>query len=135
MNLDNQHIILFDGECNLCNGVVQFIIHRDQKRKFKFASLQSESGQALSRIYGLPTAKFDTFVYLKSGRFLLRSDAALHLAKGLGYPWKLLVGFVIIPKFIRDAVYGFISKNRYRFFGKAQSCMLPKQGMQGLFLP
>lgn len=135
MNPINQHIILFDGVCNLCNGVVQFIIRNDTERRFKFASLQSESGQDLSRIYGLPTENFSSFVYLRSGRFLLQSDAALYLAKDLGYPWKIFFACIIVPKILRNAVYNCISKNRYRFFGKNESCLLPEKGMQGLFLP
>ena len=134
MHLEDQHIILFDGVCNLCNGTVLFIIKRDKKLKFKFASLQSETGQKIVTQFHLPAEDFDSFVYLKKGKLLLRSDAVLHVLKDLGYPWKIFFAFSVLPISFRDAVYDFIARNRFRFFGKRGACMIPTESTMERFL-
>lgn len=130
----NEHIILFDGVCNLCNSSVQFVIKRDKKSIFKFASLQSESGQALLKKFDLPADDFNSFVYIKGEQCYLRSTAVLKVAKELGGGWILLYGFIIVPKFIRDFFYNMIAKSRYRIFGKQDSCMIPTPELRSRFL-
>ena len=127
-------IVLFDGVCNLCNGAVQFIITRDRKRRYRYASLQSESGQALMREAGLPLEAIDTVILLEGGKTYARSDAALRLARGLGGLWPLFGIFYIVPKPLRDAVYNWVARNRYKWFGKRESCMVPTPELKSLFL-
>lgn len=127
--------LLFDGVCNLCNGLVQFVIRHDRAERFRFASLQSVSGQALLRQHGLRTHDFDTFVYIRDGAAYTQSTAGLLVMRDLGRGWQLLYGLVIIPRFVRDVVYRFIARNRYRFFGKQEACMLPTPELKSRFLP
>lgn len=127
-------ILLFDGVCNLCNASVQFILKRDPKAHFRFASLQSPVGQALSAHAGLPANEINTVVLFENGQPYLRSDAALRIARHLGSLWPLLYGFSIIPRAIRHAVYDWIARNRYRWFGKQESCMLPLPEWKNRFL-
>jgi len=125
MNLEGQHIILFDGVCNLCSRTVVFIIKRDKEQQFKFAPLQSDAGKKISAQLNLPSVDFDSLVYLNENKLFLRSDAVLHILKDIGYPWKIFFAFVVLPKPLRDAVYDLIARNRYRFFGKRAACMIP----------
>jgi predicted DCC family thiol-disulfide oxidoreductase YuxK len=129
-----QHIILFDGVCNLCNSVVQFVIRHDKKKRFHFTSLQSPAGQALLAQYQLPLEAFSSFVYIREGKAWLRSNAALFVCRDLGGFWTLLYALRIVPRVLRDAVYDFVARNRYRWFGKAESCMLPSPDLQQRFL-
>lgn len=110
-------IILFDGVCNLCNGAVQFIIERDKKQHFRFASLQSKIGQEYQQKAGLALDKIDTILLVENGKIHQKSTAALRIARQLDGFWSLLFVFIIVPAFIRNAVYNFIAKNRYRWFG------------------
>ncbi len=134
MGENETHIILFDGVCNLCNGTVQFLIKRDPKAKFKFASLQSEEGQALLRDFDLSTSDFDTFVYINEGKYYLKSSAALHVLKELGGIWKSFYAFIIVPKKARDFLYNFVVRNRYNWFGERDSCMVPTSELKDRFL-
>ena len=134
MSNDEPHILLFDGVCNLCNRFIQFTIRRDPEGKFKFASLQSESGQALLQKLGLPKDDFRTFVLVKGERYFLRSTAALHVLRELGGVWKLFYVFIFIPRPLRDFLYGIISKTRYRVFGKRNTCMIPTADISQRFL-
>lgn len=127
-------IVLFDGVCNLCNGAVQFLLRRDRRRRFRFAALQSAAGRALLAEYGLPTETLETLVVLTGGRARLRSDAALHLARRLPWPWPLLAAFTILPRPLRDALYAFVARHRYRWFGRTESCMLPSAETADRFL-
>lgn len=127
-------ILLFDGICNLCNGVVQFIIKRDKKGIFRFASLQSDIGQELLAKYGLPTDAINTIVLIENGQAYTHSSAALKIAPHLSILWIWIKLLWIFPAFIRDWIYNWIAKNRYRWFGKQESCMLPKQEWKGRFL-
>ena len=130
-----QHpIILFDGICNLCNSSVQFVIKNDKKNKFMFASLQSNAGQQLLKQYQLPLQSFNSFVLIQNEKVFLKSTAALMVAKQLNGITKLLYGFIIVPVFIRNAVYNFIAKNRYKWFGKKDSCMIPTSKLKQRFL-
>jgi predicted DCC family thiol-disulfide oxidoreductase YuxK len=134
MSFNENPILLFDGVCNLCNRLVQFIIKRDPCGKFKFASLQSEAGQVVLKDMGLPTSDFDSFVYVEKGRVFLKSAAALHVLKALGGGWKFLYFFMILPKPLRNLVYDLVAKNRYRIFGKRSFCMVPDNAIQRRFL-
>jgi predicted DCC family thiol-disulfide oxidoreductase YuxK len=134
MSNNKEHILLFDGVCNLCNSIVQFTIKRDPKEKFKFASLQSESGQALLKKFGLPTDDFDSFVFIKGDKYFLKSSAGLHVLKELGGVWKLFYVFIIFPRPLRDFVYNIIAKTRYKIFGKRDTCMVPTSRLKQRFL-
>ena len=133
MNQDHP-VILFDGVCNLCNSSVQFVIRRDKKGSFRFASLQGRSGQQYLQQYHLPVDDFNSFVLIENNKVYTRSTAALRVARQLGGGWKLLYGFIVIPRFIRDAVYNLVAKNRYRWFGKKEACMIPSPELKARFL-
>lgn len=133
-NLPEKPVLLFDGVCNLCNGVVQFVINHDTRGQFRFASLQSEAGQALLRKHRLSTTNFDTFILLEEGKIFTRSSAALRIARKLNGFWPLLYMFMVIPKFIRDFFYNLVSRNRYRWFGQQEACMLPTPELKSRFL-
>lgn len=134
MSNNEGHILLFDGVCNLCNSIVQFTIKRDPKEKFKFASLQSESGQALLKKFGLPTNDFDSFVFINGDKYFLKSSAGLHVLKELGGLWKLFYVFIIFPRPLRDFIYNIIAKTRYKIFGKRHTCMVPTPRLKQRFL-
>ncbi|WP_226681131.1 thiol-disulfide oxidoreductase DCC family protein [Sutcliffiella horikoshii] len=127
-------ILLFDGVCNLCNSLVTFVIKRDQEATFKFASLQSEVGQTILKEHSLPLDHFDSFYYVEGKKLFTKSTAALKVAKELDGAWKLFYPLIIIPKPLRDLVYSFVAKNRYRWFGKKNQCMLPNPEMKKRFL-
>jgi len=131
---NNNPIILFDGVCNLCNGAVQFVIKNDKKKLFRFAALQSEVGIELSKKYGLSVDSMKTFVAIINNKYYTRSTAALEVAKMLGGILSLAYVFIIVPPLIRDSVYNWIAKNRYSWFGKQESCMIPTPELQDRFL-
>jgi|ERR671923_2467693 predicted DCC family thiol-disulfide oxidoreductase YuxK len=130
-----QKIILFDGVCNLCNGSVIFILEREQRQIFKFASIQSETGKELLEWCGLLKDFNQAVILIDEGRVYLGSTAALKIGQYLKFPWSFLSssGF-IIPKFIRDWVYGQIAKHRYQWFGKRDVCMVPTQELKARFI-
>jgi predicted DCC family thiol-disulfide oxidoreductase YuxK len=129
-----KNIILFDGVCNLCNGFVQFIIKRDKRIVFHFASLQSDFGQVQLKNYAVDTSQLRTIVLIRSNRVLQQSDAVLEIARNLPGGWPLLYGFKIIPRFIRDLIYRLIARNRYRMFGKKDACWIPTPELSQRFL-
>ena len=132
-SLNNQKIILFDGVCNLCNSSVQWVIERDNNQ-FKFASLQSNFGQRVLKENKMSLETLDTILLIERGKVHTKSDAAIRIASVLkGWP-SLLVVFLPIPKFIRDAAYTLIARNRYRWFGKQESCMLPTPELSQRFI-
>ena len=126
-------IVLFDGECNFCDGSVQFIIKRDAAGYFKFASLQSPVGQALLKQYNIPT-NLDSFILIEDGRVYSKSTAGLKVCRHLDGPWKLCYAARVIPAPIRNLVYNLIAKNRYKWFGKMEVCMLPTPEQRKRFL-
>ncbi len=130
----HERLILFDGVCNLCNGVVRFIIERDPRQRFKFASLQSAVGEQVLKANGMSTEQFTSFIYLRQGLTHTRSDAALNIARDLGGLWSLAYGFIIVPRFLRNAVYDFIARNRYRWFGRKDECWLPTPELKARFV-
>ncbi len=134
-NVEYSHpVILFDGVCNLCNGAVQFIIKRDKKKQFRFASLQGTTGSELLKQHDLPADVFNSFILIEKNKIYTRSTAALRVAWKLSGGWKLLYGFMIVPRFIRNAVYNMIAKNRYKWFGRKDECMIPMPELKERFL-
>jgi predicted DCC family thiol-disulfide oxidoreductase YuxK len=134
MKNKDQKIILFDGVCNLCNGAVTYIIKRDKNNVFKFAALQSEIGQELISKFNIDTSKVDSIILIDGEKHYTKSSAALHIAKQLSGAYPLLFGFMVVPKFIRNSVYDYIAKNRYKWFGKKESCMIPTVELKSKFL-
>ena len=134
INLENKLIILFDGVCNLCNNSIQFIIKRDKKQHFLFASLQSDAAQDILLQFQLKNSDFDSIIFIENGKIYQKSTAILKISTYLGGLWKLNYGFIIIPKFIRDTIYSFIAKNRYKWFGKKNVCMIPTKELKIRFL-
>lgn len=126
-------IILFDGICNLCNSSVQFIIKRDPKGHFKFASLQSETGQFLLNQYGI-SKEIDSIIVIENEKVYIKSSAALRICSRLNGIWRYLSILRVLPPFIRNFVYDMVAKNRYKWFGKKESCMLPTSEMKKRFL-
>jgi predicted DCC family thiol-disulfide oxidoreductase YuxK len=127
-------ILLFDGLCNLCNGSVQFILKRDPNGIFRFASLQSEEAEALLEQYEDKPESLDSVVLLEGEELYARSDAALRVARRLTGLWPLLYAFILIPRPIRDSIYNWIARNRYRWFGKQDQCMMPRPEWKHRFL-
>jgi len=127
-------VILFDGVCNLCSGVVQFIIKHDSKKQFRFASLQSKFGEDVMKHFGLPIDQFNSFILLENGKIYTRSTGALKVAKKLNGLYPLLYAFIIVPRFIRDTVYNLIARKRYKWFGKKETCWIPIPELQNLFI-
>ncbi|MBA4851113.1 thiol-disulfide oxidoreductase DCC family protein [Emticicia sp. BO119] len=128
-------IILFDGVCNFCNASINFLIDRDPKGVFRFAALQSEPGREILAKHNIKViTDFDSVILEKDGKLYQKSDAALEIARNMNGLWKLLYGFKIVPKFIRDFVYDIVAKNRYRFMGKMDACRLPTPELRARFL-
>jgi predicted DCC family thiol-disulfide oxidoreductase YuxK len=130
----HQEIVFFDGVCNLCQRSVQFILTHDKKAIFAFSSLQSPIAKQLLLPHGISTSEINTFILLENNKVYTRSTAALRVAKKLGGFWVSLYAFIIVPPFIRDAVYDFIARNRYRWFGKQETCWLPRPEWKQRFL-
>lgn len=127
-------VLLFDGVCNLCNASVQWVLLHDREGVFQFAALQSDTGQTLLRHWGRSTEDFDSVVLVDGDRLLLHSDVPLEIVRRIGGWWSLLYVFKVVPRPVRDAVYRWIARNRYRWFGKRESCMLPRPEWKGRFL-
>ena len=136
---DAEHptIILFDGACNLCSGAVRFVIARDPHAQCRFASLQSSAARAAcAKVgYDLPaSATPSTIVVIEGGRALERSDAALAIASRMSFPWPMFGVIRVLPRGLRDALYRFAARNRYRWFGRADACLVPRVELKERFL-
>jgi predicted DCC family thiol-disulfide oxidoreductase YuxK len=127
-------ILLFDGVCNLCNGAVQFVIERDPKAVFRFASLQSEVGQQLLMEYKVTETNLGSVILIHEGKYYAYSDAVLETGHLLGGFWQIFYVFKVIPTFLRNIVYRYVAKNRYRWFGKQENCWLPTPELKSRFL-
>ena len=127
-------VILFDGVCNLCNGLVIFVIKRDKKNRFQFASLQSTYGTGFLKHFQLTDKGLDTVLLYDGQHVLGRSDATIHILTTLGGIWKTAAVFIIVPRFIRNGIYNFLAKRRYKLFGKRDSCMMPTPELKAKFL-
>lgn len=132
----NKQLILFDGVCNLCNNSVLYVIKRDKKDKFLFAPLQGEVGKSITSQFQIDTTKIDSILLYNPAKKKVysKSTAALQVAKQLNFPTKLMTVFLIIPTFIRNLVYDFVAKNRYKWFGKKDACMIPTPELKAKFL-
>jgi predicted DCC family thiol-disulfide oxidoreductase YuxK len=130
----SEPVVLFDGVCNFCNGSVNFLISNDREKKLRFAPLQSEAGQALLQKNGLPTENFGSFVLIHQGRVYQQSTAALQLISFLPWYWQWAKAGWILPRFIRDSIYNLIARNRYKWFGKKDACMVPAPDLKERFL-
>ena len=133
-DIKDKGLILFDGVCNFCNSSVNFIIRKDKRDNFRFLALQSERGQKIVKQYHLDPENLQTVILLQNGKIYTRSTAALRIAKQLNGGWKLFYGFVIVPPVIRDFFYNIISRNRYKWWGKQESCMIPGPHVKKKFL-
>ena len=129
-----QPTILFDGVCNFCNSAVNFVIKKNAKANILFAPLQSEAGQKLLKQYNLPANDMESFIFIEKGVAYDRSTAALRVCRYLRGLWPLCYGLIIVPKFIRDGIYNWIAKNRYKWFGIRNECMIPTPEVKARFL-
>lgn len=127
-------LVIYDGVCHLCNGFVRFIIKRDHKKRFQFGYLQSPANQSRLKSFPQIANELDSVVLLEEGRAFTRSTAALRIVKHLGGGWPLFYAFIVVPSFLRDAVYNLISRYRYRLFGKSDRCILPSPEHQDRFM-
>jgi len=131
----NEHpIVFFDGVCNLCNRTVLFIIKRDKKNRFRFASFQGNVGQVFLQQHQLPANTFNSFILVEGDKIYSGSTGTLRVCKYLRGAWPLLYGFIIVPRFIRDGVYNLVARNRYKWFGKKDSCWIPTPVLKEKFL-
>lgn len=131
---DDHPVLLFDGACNLCDSLVQFIVPRDNDGTLRFASLQSPVGQALLAAHELPTDDFDTFVLIEDDVAYTKSEGALRACRYLDGHYPLLRSLLVVPRPIRDRVYDVVAANRYDWFGTKDACMLPTEGIEERFL-
>jgi len=134
-NKDNlQHpVVLFDGVCNYCNSMVNFAIKWNKKKNLRFSPLQSETGIRLKKQFNI-SDDVDSVVFINDGKAYIYSSAALNICRQLSFPVILLYGFIIIPSFIREPIYKWIARNRYKWFGKKEVCMIPTKEAKSLFL-
>ena len=134
MNTTN-YIILFDGECNFCSFWVKYVIRRDKKDVFRFTSLQSDLGKNIQEYLGISNPSLDTIIlYIPEEAYYVKSTAALKIMKDFSGAWSLMYFFLIIPAPIRNAVYNFIAKNRYKWYGKQEICRIPTPELKAKFL-
>ena len=131
---DEKQIILFDGVCNFCNFWVNFVIKRDTKDIFRFVALQSGKAEELTSSFSIDASKLDTFILIEGEKFFTKSTAALMICKKLNGLIKILSLFIILPKIFRDFIYDLVAKNRYKFFGKKESCRIPTEADRLKFL-
>lgn len=144
--MSGDRIVLFDGECNLCNGWVDFLVRKDRKRRLRFASLQSESartilarlepGSSVLQTGGASDGTNDpsTIVFIDRDRVYVKSGAVLRILKVIGWPWRAFSLFLVVPRSLRDLVYDWIARNRFRWFGRRDTCRIPTPEERDLFL-
>ncbi|MEM7550034.1 MAG: DCC1-like thiol-disulfide oxidoreductase family protein [Bacteroidota bacterium] len=132
--MNNKSIILFDGVCNLCNGVVNFLIDRDKKDIFRFDSLQSKQSQELIKKYQIQVKNLESIVLIEDSEYYIKSTAAIKIFSRLGGLWSLMNVFYVIPRFFRDQVYMLIANNRYSIFGRSDQCRMPNSDLKAKFL-
>ncbi|NNF81414.1 MAG: DUF393 domain-containing protein [Flavobacteriaceae bacterium] len=132
---NNKYLILFDGICNLCNNSVNYIIRKDKRNRFVFAAIQSEIGGKIISELNIDTSKTDSIILLRNeSEYYFKSTAALKIAKDLQFPTNLAIVFLVIPAFIRNWVYDIIARNRYKWYGKREACMIPTPELKAKFL-
>jgi predicted DCC family thiol-disulfide oxidoreductase YuxK len=118
-------VVVFDGICPLCSANARFILRRDRRRHFRLASMQSEAGQALYRRFGIDPADPETLIVVDGDRAIRDTDAILAIWSGLGWPWRAAAALRIVPAALRDPLYRWVARNRYRLFGRRETCWLP----------
>jgi len=123
--MESRPIIVFDAECLLCSANAQFVLDHDQRGRFLLASMQGETGSALYRRFGIDPANPDTLIVIEGDRARRDSDAILAIWAGLGWPWRAGAIFRLVPRLLRDSVYRWVARNRYRLFGRRDACWLP----------
>jgi predicted DCC family thiol-disulfide oxidoreductase YuxK len=133
-NFENKSIIFFDGVCNLCNASVNFVIKHDKKEQFLFASFQSDAAKEILLHFNLKNLDANTVILVEGQKVYDKSTAALKIAKRLDGGYMAFYAFFIVPKIFRDWVYDIIAKNRYRWFGKRESCLIPSVKLRNRFL-
>lgn len=132
---ENKKIVLFDGVCNFCNASVRFIIKRDKKDSFRFASLQSDLGQKLTKERNIDTSKVDSIILIDPGNaYYIKSTAALEICKDLNGLYPVLSLFLFLPEGLRNFIYDFVARHRYQWFGKSETCPMPSEKEQSKFL-
>ncbi|WP_310259049.1 thiol-disulfide oxidoreductase DCC family protein [Fictibacillus barbaricus] len=134
MERSHEPVLLFDGVCNLCNSSVQFILKHEKEEKLKFAAIQSESGKELLSHHHIDPTRTDSVIFIENDKVYFMSDAVLTLTRYLNFPWSFSKHFLIVPRSFRDFIYKRIAKNRYRWFGKKDSCMIPTPALRKRFL-
>lgn len=127
-------MIFFDGICNLCNASVNFVIDRDAKGFFRFAPLQSEFAKSTLKDFQVDSSELESIVFLANEKVYRRSRAALEIAKKMSGLWPMLYGFIVIPGFIRNFFYDLIARNRYKWFGKQDTCRIPTPELKSRFI-
>jgi predicted DCC family thiol-disulfide oxidoreductase YuxK len=127
-------VVLYDGVCNLCSGWVQFLIAQDPTARLRLASVQSPIGQALLAWCGLPLDHFDTMVFVEEGRAYVKSTAFLRIVRYFPLPWPLLSLGILFPRFLRDWLYDRVAQNRYAWFGRSETCLLPSPDVRKHFV-
>lgn len=132
--LQNQSIILFDGVCNLCNAAVNFVIKRDKNNRIQFAPLQSETATILLKDSPVDPSELKSFIFIDKGVLYTESTAALKVCRYLSAGWPLCYGVIIVPRFIRDRFYKWVARNRYKWFGQKNECMIPTPELRAKFL-
>lgn len=132
--MPEKSLILFDGVCNVCNGFVTFILPRDLRDQFQFGSLQSHTAAEVLRKFPLAPRDVSTVILIEEGKLFTRSTAVLRIARKLGGLWSLAYPLIVIPPFIRDGLYDFVARHRYRLFGKRDACMIPKPEWRDKFV-
>ncbi len=132
--MKQEAIILFDGVCNFCNSTVNFVIKRDKNEVIHYATLQSEAAQKILANLGISTYDMQSFIFIEHGKLYLQSTGALKVCKYLKGLWPLCYVFIIVPKFIRDGIYNWIAKNRYKWFGVKEQCMVPSSAIKSRFI-
>jgi predicted DCC family thiol-disulfide oxidoreductase YuxK len=127
-------VLLFDGVCNLCNASVQFVIEHDKNKIFRFAAQQSDIGKSMMQRFNIPQNNLETLILIENDQFFIESDAALRTARYLDAPYSYIYWLRFVPKHLRDGVYRLVARNRYRFFGKQESCWMPTRELRARFL-
>ena len=133
---EHKQIILFDGVCNLCNNSINYVIDHDKNDQYRFVSLQSDLGIEIQNYLGIKSADLDSIIlYIPNEAYYIKSTAALKVMKSFKGLWKLSVIFQVIPEGLRNVIYDCIAKNRYKWFGKQETCRIPTKELKAKFLP
>lgn len=127
-------VVLYDGKCNFCNAIVNFVIRNDREKKFRFAPIQSREARKMLRDHNEAFASLQTVYYVNNNEVSKRSRAVFSIFNELGYPYKIFSWFSVLPLFITDSVYKFIAKNRYKWFGEAEQIIQPDEKVKERFI-